>query len=84
MTAAALAVLSAKDSNFWLMVEAGDVDWAMHDNNIDNAIGAILSGQQPGQPDWYPFAMPALGVAGALLGGWMLTRGAERQVMADA
>lgn len=41
---AALKVLSAKDEPFWLMVEAGDVDWANHDNNIDNSIGAVLSG----------------------------------------
>ncbi len=27
-----------------MMVEPGDVDWANHDNNIDNAIGAVLSG----------------------------------------
>ena len=43
MTVAALEVLSAKD-RFWLMVEPGDVDWANHDNNIDNSIGAVLSG----------------------------------------
>ena len=26
------------------MVEAGDVDWANHNNNIDDSIGAVLSG----------------------------------------
>ena len=26
------------------MVEAGDVDWASHANNIDTAIGAVKSG----------------------------------------
>ncbi len=26
------------------MVEAGDVDWANHANNIDSSIGAVLSG----------------------------------------
>ena len=26
------------------MVESGDVDWANHNNNIDNSIGAVLSG----------------------------------------
>ncbi len=26
------------------MVEAGDVDWANHANNIDNSIGAVISG----------------------------------------
>jgi alkaline phosphatase len=44
MTRTALEVLSAGDRNFWLMVEPGDVDWANHDNNIDNAIGAVFSG----------------------------------------
>lgn len=43
MTIAALTVLSTHD-RFWLMVEPGDVDWANHDNNIDNSIGAVLSG----------------------------------------
>lgn len=43
MTQAALNVLSQRD-RFWLMVEPGDVDWACHDNNLDNAAGAILSG----------------------------------------
>jgi len=43
MTEAALTVLGAQD-RFWLMVEPGDVDWANHDNNIDNSIGAVLSG----------------------------------------
>jgi alkaline phosphatase len=45
MARAALIVLSAKpEKPFWLMVEAGDVDWAAHKNNIDNAIGAVHSG----------------------------------------
>jgi alkaline phosphatase len=44
MTSAALTVLSRDPDGFWLMVEAGDVDWANHDNNIDNSIGAVLSG----------------------------------------
>ena len=44
MTAAALAVLSQNPKGFWLMVESGDVDWANHANNIDNSIGAVLSG----------------------------------------
>jgi len=43
MTTAAMDVLSAKGP-FWLMVEAGDVDWASHANNIDTCIGAIESG----------------------------------------
>lgn len=44
MAQAALEVLSARSDRFWLMVEAGDVDWANHANNIDNSIGAVLSG----------------------------------------
>lgn len=44
MTTAALNVLAAKSDSFWLLVEAGDVDWANHSNNIDNSIGATLSG----------------------------------------
>jgi len=46
MTRAALQVLSTNEKGFWLMVEAGDVDWAMHGNNLDNAIGAIRSGDE--------------------------------------
>jgi alkaline phosphatase len=41
---AALTVLSKNDKGFWLMVEAGDVDWANHANNVDNSIGAVKSG----------------------------------------
>lgn len=44
MTSAALAVLSTDPDGFWLMIEAGDVDWANHDNNLDNSIGAVESG----------------------------------------
>ncbi len=44
MTKAALKVLEENKKGFWLMVEAGDVDWANHSNNIDNSIGAVLSG----------------------------------------
>jgi alkaline phosphatase len=43
MARAALDVLSSR-GNFWLMVEAGDVDWASHANNIDTSIGAVRSG----------------------------------------
>lgn len=46
MTAAALTVLSKNQKGFWLMVEAGDVDWANHDNNLDNSIGAVNSGDR--------------------------------------
>ena len=44
MTSAALTVLEKNPRGFWLMVEAGDVDWANHDDNIDNSIGAVNSG----------------------------------------
>lgn len=44
MTAAAISVLGRDPDGFWLMVEAGDVDWANHDDNLDNSIGAVLSG----------------------------------------
>jgi alkaline phosphatase len=46
MTRAALTVLMTNTNGFWLMVEAGDVDWANHSNNIDSAIGAVLSGDE--------------------------------------
>jgi alkaline phosphatase len=44
MTSAAIKVLQRRGERFWLMVEAGDVDWANHDNNIDDSIGAVFSG----------------------------------------
>jgi alkaline phosphatase len=44
MTNAAISVLSKNPKGFWLMVEAGDVDWANHNNNIDDSIGATISG----------------------------------------
>ncbi len=44
MAAAAITVLQTNPKGFWLMVEAGDVDWANHNNNIDNSIGAVNSG----------------------------------------
>lgn len=44
MTTAAIEVLSANPKGFWLMVEPGDVDWANHDDNVDNSVGAVLSG----------------------------------------
>ena len=34
------------DQPFILFVEAGDVDFALHANNLDNAIGAIFSGEE--------------------------------------
>ncbi|MCA9116749.1 MAG: alkaline phosphatase, partial [Planctomycetaceae bacterium] len=45
MTEAALTVLARNPKGFWLLVEAGDVDWANHDNNLDNSIGAVFSGE---------------------------------------
>lgn len=44
MASAALDVLAANPKGFWLMIEAGDVDWANHDDNLDNSIGAVFSG----------------------------------------
>ncbi|NNE00645.1 MAG: alkaline phosphatase, partial [Pirellulaceae bacterium] len=44
MTEATLLTLENADKGFWLLIEAGDVDWANHSNNIDNSIGAVLSG----------------------------------------
>jgi alkaline phosphatase len=54
MTTAALQVLEKDPDGFWLMVEAGDVDWANHANNIDSTIGAVLSGEAAFQAvvDW--------------------------------
>lgn len=46
MTSAALTYLDRSDKPFWLMVEAGDVDWANHDDNIDCSIGAVNTGDQ--------------------------------------
>ena len=47
MTEAALTVLTSKpDQPFALFVEAGDVDFALHDNNLNNAVGTVLSGEQ--------------------------------------
>lgn len=45
MTESALAVLEQNETGFWLLVESGDVDWANHENNIDDAIGAVFSGE---------------------------------------
>ena len=46
MTQAAITVLATNPKGFWLLVEAGDVDWANHDNNLDNSIGAVLDGDE--------------------------------------
>jgi alkaline phosphatase len=44
MTNAAMRHLGRNPNGFWLMVEPGDIDRANHANNIDNSIGAVLSG----------------------------------------
>lgn len=44
MTRAALTVLGG--DGFWLMVEAGDVDWGEHSDNVDTTAGAILDGDK--------------------------------------
>jgi alkaline phosphatase len=47
MTEAALMVLARPPARpFALFIEAGDVDFALHANNLDNAIGAIYSGEE--------------------------------------
>jgi alkaline phosphatase len=46
MTRAALKVIAADPSKpFALFVEAGDVDFALHSNNLDNAVGAVYDGE---------------------------------------
>ena len=42
MTTAALDVLGDDEDGFWLSIEGGDIDWSMHDNNLDNAIGTMF------------------------------------------
>ncbi len=44
MALAAVEVLDSHSQRWWLMVEAGDVDWGNHANNIDDSIGAVISG----------------------------------------
>ena len=47
MTEAALTVMTANpEQNTALFIEAGDVDFALHANNLDNAIGAVFSGEE--------------------------------------
>ncbi len=46
MAKAALDVLEQDQEGFWLMIEAGDVDWANHANNVDSSIGAVFSGDK--------------------------------------
>ena len=42
LSKAALSVLGKDPDGFWLMIEGGDIDWAAHDNNVDNLIGTML------------------------------------------
>ena len=42
MTTAALDVLGDDPDGFWVTIEGGDIDWAMHDNNLDNSIGTMF------------------------------------------
>jgi alkaline phosphatase len=42
LTKAALEVLGKDKDGLWLMIEGGDIDWASHDNSIDNAIGTMF------------------------------------------
>jgi alkaline phosphatase len=46
MSRAALNVLGKDKDGFWLMIEGGDIDWAAHDNNMDNLIGTMFSFDQ--------------------------------------
>jgi alkaline phosphatase len=55
ITRAALTVLGARRAApFALFVEAGDVDFGLHKNNLDTAIGAVYSGEEAIQAiiDW--------------------------------
>jgi len=45
MTSAALQVLETNEQGFWLLIEPGDVDWANHNDNLDDSIGAVFSGE---------------------------------------
>jgi alkaline phosphatase len=45
-TEAAIRRLQTNKNGFWLLVEAGDVDLAAHDNDIDGLIGAVLQGER--------------------------------------
>ena len=45
-TDAAIRKLQIDSDGFWLMVEAGDVDLAAHDNDIDRLVGGVLQGER--------------------------------------
>ena len=42
MTTAALDILGDDPDGFWVTIEGGDIDWAAHDNNLDNLIGTTF------------------------------------------
>ncbi|MDY6902689.1 MAG: alkaline phosphatase [Cyanobacteriota bacterium] len=42
LTSAALDVLGDDEDGFWVSIEGGDIDWAAHDDNLDNMVGATL------------------------------------------
>ncbi|MGQ9869689.1 alkaline phosphatase [Leptodesmis sp.] len=42
LSLAALSTLGKDPDGFWLMIEGEDIDWAAHDNNLDNLIGTVL------------------------------------------
>ncbi|MEO0926109.1 MAG: alkaline phosphatase [Cyanobacteria bacterium J06643_13] len=42
LTAASLDILEDDQDGFWVSIEGGDIDWAAHDNNLDNMLGATL------------------------------------------
>ncbi|MEM6612417.1 MAG: alkaline phosphatase, partial [Cyanobacteria bacterium P01_C01_bin.72] len=41
MTTASLEFLSKDEDGFFLSVEQGDMDWVLHDNNMDNLLGTF-------------------------------------------
>ncbi|CCQ59425.1 alkaline phosphatase [Crocosphaera watsonii] len=42
MTVASLEFLSQDEDGFFLSVEQGDMDWVLHDNNMDNLLGTFI------------------------------------------
>ncbi|WP_316432024.1 alkaline phosphatase [Leptolyngbya sp. NK1-12] len=42
MTQASLDFLSKDEDGFFLMVEQGDMDWVLHDNNMENLLGTVF------------------------------------------
>jgi alkaline phosphatase len=45
-TEAAIRRLETNQAGFWLLIEAGDVDLAAHENDIDRLIGSVLQGEK--------------------------------------